>query len=165
MARAYACSYQAFADPEFLEIALNAARFLENNAIAENLQMTRNFKNGKSTIPAFLDDYAFTISAFIELYRCTFDENWLKKAAALTDYTLEHFFDKQSGMFFYTHDQHANLIVRKKGGRRFNLPVEFPLEDSKGFFVIQDRRRLPDRRKKEYGLDDLKVMLTKMTDN
>jgi len=114
MVRAYAYSYQAFADPDFLEIALRSARFLEKNAIGENLQMTRNYKNGKSSIPAFLDDYAFTISAFIEIYRSTFDESWLKKAEALTDYTLEHFLDKQTGIFFYTHDQHSNLIVRKK---------------------------------------------------
>ena len=58
-----------------------------------------------------------------------------------------------------------NLITRQKGGRRFDLPVEFPLEDSQGVFVIQDRRQLPDRRKEKYGLDDLKVILTKMAEN
>ncbi len=114
MARAYAYSYQAFAEPEFLEIALKSARFLESTAIGDDLQMTRNYKNGKSSIPAFLDDYAFTISAFIEIYRSTFEEKWLKKAEALTDYSLEHFLDEQTGMFFYTHDHHSNLIVRKK---------------------------------------------------
>jgi uncharacterized protein YyaL (SSP411 family) len=114
MARAYAYSYQVFTDPEFLEMALKSARFLENKAIGDDLQMTRNFKNGKSSIPAFLDDYAFTTSAFIELYRSTFDEYWLKRAEALADFTLEHFYDGQSGMFFYTHDQQSNLIVRKK---------------------------------------------------
>ncbi len=114
MARAYAYSYQAFTDPVFLEKALKSARFLETHAIGDDLQMTRNHKNGKSTIPAFLDDYAFTISAFLELYRSTFDEYWLKKAEALTDYTLEHFLDDKTGMFFYTHDQHSKLIVRKK---------------------------------------------------
>ena len=58
-----------------------------------------------------------------------------------------------------------NLIVRNKGGRRFDLHVEFPLEDGQGVFVIQDRRRLPDRRKEKYGPDDLKVILTKMAEN
>ncbi|MCK4855324.1 MAG: thioredoxin domain-containing protein, partial [Bacteroidales bacterium] len=114
MAKTYAYIYQAFAEPEFLDIALKSARFLETNAMGDDLQMTRNYKNGKSSIPAFLDDYAFTISAFIEIYRSTFDESWLKKAEALTDYTLEHFLDEQTGMFFYTHDKHSNLIVRKK---------------------------------------------------
>ncbi len=115
MARAYAYSYQAFAESR---IPGNSFEMLpiswKPDAIGDDLQMTRNYKNGKSSIPAFLDDYAFTISAFIELYRSTFDEKWLKKAEALTDYTLEHFLDEQTGMFFYTHDQHSNLIVRKK---------------------------------------------------
>jgi hypothetical protein len=53
-------------------------------------------------------------------------------------------------------------IVRKKGDRRFDMPVEFPLEDSQGVIVIHNRRRLPDRRKAERGIDDLKVILSKM---
>ena len=56
-------------------------------------------------------------------------------------------------------------IVRKKGDRRFDMPVEFPLEDSQGVIVIQDRRRLPDRRKEIYGIDYLKVLLSKMARN
>ena len=38
------------------------------------------------------------------------------------------------------------LIVRQRGSRRFDLPVEFPLTDSQEIIVIQDRRRLSDRR-------------------
>ena len=57
------------------------------------------------------------------------------------------------------------LIIRQKGGRRFDMPVEFPLEDSQGVFVIQDRRRLPDRRKAKFELDDMKVISMKMTEN
>jgi hypothetical protein len=57
------------------------------------------------------------------------------------------------------------LVVRQKGSRRWKLPAEFPLTDSQGVFVIQDRRQLPDRRKAEYGLDDMKVIFAKMADN
>ena len=55
--------------------------------------------------------------------------------------------------------------VRKRVSRRFNLPVEFPLKDSQGVCVIQDRRRLPDRRKIKYVLDDMKVISAKMAKN
>jgi len=41
------------------------------------------------------------------------------------------------------------LIVRQRDSRRLFLPVEFPLKDSRGVVLIQDRRRLPDRRKVE----------------
>jgi len=54
------------------------------------------------------------------------------------------------------------LIIRQKGSRRFDLPVEFPLTDSQGLFVVKDRRRLSDRRKAKHGTDDLKVILSKM---
>ena len=54
------------------------------------------------------------------------------------------------------------LIVRQRGSRRFDLPVEFPLTDSQGLFVVKDRRRLPDRRKAEHGIGDLRVILSKM---
>ena len=57
------------------------------------------------------------------------------------------------------------MIVRQKGDRRFNLPVEFPLMDSQGLFVIKDRRQLTDRRKAKADPDDLMVMLSEMADN
>ena len=57
------------------------------------------------------------------------------------------------------------LIIRQKGSRRLDLPVEFPVEDGQGLLVIQDRRRLQDRRKARYGLEDLRVILAKMAEN
>ena len=46
-------------------------------------------------------------------------------------------------------------IERQKGRRRFDLHVGFPLTDSQGVIVIQERRRLTDRRWEQYDLDDL----------
>jgi hypothetical protein len=59
----------------------------------------------------------------------------------------------------------VSLIVRQKGDRRFDLPVEFPLMDCQGVFVIKDRRQLTDRRKTKEDLDDLIVMISGMADN
>ena len=47
------------------------------------------------------------------------------------------------------------LLERQKDSRRVDFPVEFPLTDSQGVIVIQERRRLPDRRWEQYDLDDL----------
>ena len=46
-------------------------------------------------------------------------------------------------------------VERLKGSRRLDIPVELPLEDSQGVFVIHERRRLPDRRGVKYDLGDL----------
>jgi uncharacterized protein YyaL (SSP411 family) len=113
MITGYTQAYRVFGEEAFLKTAIKNAAFLLKNTIAPNGEMTRNYKNGKSSINALLDDYAFTIAAFIELYQATFDENWLTEANKITGYTLEHFFDSASKMFFYTHNQYSNLIARK----------------------------------------------------
>jgi uncharacterized protein YyaL (SSP411 family) len=46
--------------------------FLANETITDSNEIMRNYKNNKATIHGLLDDYAFTISAFIELYQATF---------------------------------------------------------------------------------------------
>jgi len=71
-------------------------------AMSKENQIFRNFKDGKSSIPGFLDDYAFVCSAFIELYQATFDQQWLKIAQKICEIVIENFFDKDTGMFFYT---------------------------------------------------------------
>ena len=57
------------------------------------------------------------------------------------------------------------LRVRQKDSRRFDLPVEFPLTDSRNVTVIQDRRRLLDRRKIINDLVSQKGIFTKMASN
>ena len=56
-------------------------------------------------------------------------------------------------------------IVRQKGSRRFGLPVEFPLMDGQGVFVIKDRRQITNRRKVKDYLDELEVMISEIADN
>jgi hypothetical protein len=57
------------------------------------------------------------------------------------------------------------LKVRHGAGRRSDLPVEFPLMDSREVSVIHDRRRLLDRRKVENYFYDQKGMFTKIASN
>jgi uncharacterized protein YyaL (SSP411 family) len=113
MITGYTKAYRVFNEERFLTAAITNAKFLLQHCIAADGEMTRNYKNSKASINALLDDYAFAIAAFIELYQATFDEKWLAEADRLTVYTLEHFFDNESKMFFYTHNQYADLIARK----------------------------------------------------
>jgi uncharacterized protein YyaL (SSP411 family) len=113
MLTGYVDAYRVFDEPRFLEQARQNARFIVSNMMDGDGRLRRNYKNGKSTIDAFLDDYAFTIQAFISLYQARFEEKWLHTAETLLKYTLAHFFDKKSGMFYYTSDQDPALIARK----------------------------------------------------
>ena len=53
-------------------------------------------------------------------------------------------------------------VVRQRVSRRLNLPVEFPLTDSGNVAVIQDRRRLHDRRTAINNFVDQTGILKKM---
>ncbi|MCB0593024.1 MAG: thioredoxin domain-containing protein [Lewinellaceae bacterium] len=113
MMQGYLDAYRAFAEPAFLEKALKNGQFIVDNMLAAGGRLDRNYKDGKSSINGFLDDYAFTIHAFISLYETTFDVQWLQRAEGLAQYTLAHFRDEKSGLFFYTSDLDPPLIARK----------------------------------------------------
>jgi len=113
MITGYLDAYRVFNDEHFLEMALGNATFLVKNAKSDEGRLTRNNKDGRSTINAFLDDYSFLIQAFIALYEATFEEKWLREAEQLCDYTVKHFLNKENGMFYYTSDQDPDLITRK----------------------------------------------------
>jgi uncharacterized protein YyaL (SSP411 family) len=113
MLTGYVDAFRVFAEERFLQRALENAEFIVKNMMAKDGRLNRNYKDGKSTINAFLDDYAFTIQAFISLYQAAFDEQWLFKAEKLLKYTLDHFYNKKIGMFYYTSNLDTALVARK----------------------------------------------------
>ena len=105
-------AYMAFQDDLFQFVALKCGKWLRDNQLKKDGSLWRNYKNGKSTINGFLDDYAMTIEAFVKLYLVTGDKSWLDDAVSLLEYTEKEFFDDTSGMFFYT-ERSTELIARK----------------------------------------------------
>ena len=112
MLKGYIDAYRVFGDPDYLEIALKNARFISNQQINEQGGLFRNYKNGKSSINAYLIDYATTIDAFMSIYQVTSEEKWLNLARDLTNYTFDNFFDESSNMFFFTSVQDPELVTR-----------------------------------------------------
>jgi len=97
----------------YYERAKLAAAFILDHLVTPDGGLYRNYKNGKASIPGFLDDYAFFIEALIALYEVDFDETWLAEAKALTNYVLMNFADGTNDMFFYTAGNGETLIARK----------------------------------------------------
>lgn len=106
-------AYFAFGNPDYLKRAIKGGDFILNNQLQKQGGLLRNYKDGKSSISGFLDDYSLTILAFIKLYEATFEEKWLYKAQELKEYALQHFSDSETQMFFYTSDTDDPLIARK----------------------------------------------------
>jgi len=72
------------------------------------------WKDGPSDHQAFLDDYALLIEAMINLYEATFDTDWLRKAADVTDYVRQHFLDEHTNLFYFTTKEQTETPIRKK---------------------------------------------------
>jgi len=113
MLKGYVDAYRVFERQHYLDVALKNAYFLVTNQLKESGRLNHNYKNGKSTINGYLEDYATLIDALISLYEVTLDEQWLNISKQLTDYVFVHFYDDESGMFFFTSDEDKNLIARK----------------------------------------------------
>lgn len=111
--KGYIDAYKAIGKEEYLEQAIMTAHFVLKNQMQDDSRLNRNYKNGQSTINAFLDDYANLIYALTSLYEVTMDESWLNISKELLDYTIAHFFNPKNGMFNYTSDLDPALIARK----------------------------------------------------
>ena len=112
MLKGYTDAYRVFGNDDYLAIAEKNANFIVNNQLREDGGLYHNYKNGKSSINGYLEDYAATIDAFITLYENTLDEKWLTTAKGLANYTFDHFFDSASNMFFFTSNEDASLVSR-----------------------------------------------------
>jgi uncharacterized protein YyaL (SSP411 family) len=106
-------AYKVFGEQVFLDMALQNANFIKTY-MRNGSQLYHSYKNGKATITAYLEDYAFVVNAYIALYEATFDEEWLNEARELTRYVVDNFYDKAEKMFFFTDVTAEKLIARKK---------------------------------------------------
>ncbi|MFK7920960.1 MAG: thioredoxin domain-containing protein [Bacteroidia bacterium] len=114
MLKGYVDAYRVFGEQRFLDRAAQNAQFIQKEMMREGGRLYRNHKNGKSSINAFADDYGLVIEAFVSLYQATFEEEWLFLADSLMQYSLTHFFDETSGLFYYTSDEDDPLIARSR---------------------------------------------------
>ena len=112
MLKGYVDAYKALGKEEYLITAIKNANFLLENQLKKDGSLYRNYKNGKSSINAYAEDYATLIDAYIALYEVTFDEKWLQISKNLMDYVIKHFLNKENKMFYFTSDLDKNLIAK-----------------------------------------------------
>lgn len=71
---------------DYLEVADKAASFIRKNLYDEQShRLQHSYRKGPSKAPAFLDDYAFLISALLDLYENGGAIEWLKWAIKLQE--------------------------------------------------------------------------------
>jgi len=113
MIKSLVLAYNAFQNEDYLKMAITCGNKMMSERIKDDGQVFRIYNNEIKNINAFLDDYAFTIEAFIQLYSITLDKKWILTAKKMCDYCLQHFNKPNSALFYYTSDLDPVVVVRK----------------------------------------------------
>ena len=113
MIAAFAEGYRALGDPRYLAAAERAVEFAMTK-LWDGRALRRSYKDGIARFNAYLEDYALMIGAMIDTYEASLDPRYLEQARTLADIILERFLDRDNGGFFFTSDDHEELITRSK---------------------------------------------------
>ena len=98
---------------DLVDAAAAAASFVREKLFIDG-RLLATCKEGQARFPAYLDDYAFMIDALLELLQSHWDTAQLNFAIEIADALLEHFEDNDDGGFYFTADDHEQLMHRPK---------------------------------------------------
>lgn len=113
MGIAYTDAYQAFGNEAYLTSAIKLGDWFQKYQLKKDAELWHTFKEGKSKIDGFLEDYATVSYFFVKLYEVTFNEAYLMISKKLTDRVITDFQDEKSGMFYFTSAKNHDLVARK----------------------------------------------------
>ena len=115
MVVAMARAYRVLGDDRFLDSARRSARFIES-ALYDGNRLLATYRSGRAQHKAYLDDHAFFLAGYVELFECDFNPAWLERARQIVDAMKTLFVDENQGGFYFTGSDHEPLITRTKTG-------------------------------------------------
>ena len=96
---ALAFAGRALGDPEYIEAAEAAARFVLDTNSKGGL-LLRRYAGGEAALDGTLEDYAFVVQGLLDLFEADGAPRWLREATRLAGVMVERFEDPQAGGFF-----------------------------------------------------------------
>ncbi|MEJ7848519.1 MAG: thioredoxin domain-containing protein [Pyrinomonadaceae bacterium] len=98
---------------DYLNIAKGNADFILEN-LQKDGRLLRTWKDGKAKLNAYIEDYANVADGLIELYQVSGESKYLAQAKRLADLMITEFWDEENGGFYFTSNDHEELLVRNK---------------------------------------------------
>jgi uncharacterized protein len=124
MISAFARGGAVLHEPRYAQAATRAAEFIQSHLYDQTAhRLTRRWRDGYAEVPAFLEDYAFSIRGLLDLYEAGFDVHWLKLATELQKSQDELFWDAKAGGYFQAPAGNANVLIRLKDEEDNALPA------------------------------------------
>ena len=113
MLSAFAEASAIFGDDGYLQVARANADFLLSELVRDG-RVLRTWKDGRAKLNGYIEDYANLADGLIELFQVCGEERYLSDARKLADAMITEFWDDEKGGFFFTSNDHEDLIVRNK---------------------------------------------------
>jgi uncharacterized protein YyaL (SSP411 family) len=115
MISAFARGAQILNDPGYLDAASRAATFIRAELYDQSRKVLfRNFREGRSAVEGFADDYAFLIQGLLDLYEASFEIASLRWAVELQETQDRLFFDRERGGYFSGAGNDPSILLRLK---------------------------------------------------
>ena len=113
MIRGLAIASRALGRQDLYLAGAASVDFIRENMVRDG-KLQAVFKDGHARFDAYLDDYAFLLDATLELLQSHWVTDHLQFSIWLAEQLLERFEDKEHGGFFFTANDHEQLIHRSK---------------------------------------------------
>jgi len=112
------------AEPRYLAAAERAAELIWQESRTADRALQRVLLDGRASVPALQEDYAFLAQGMIALYDATGRQQWLDRARELTDTMLGRFWDTVAGGLFMAEPSAATpAMARPKDDGDGPLPA------------------------------------------
>ncbi len=121
MISALARAAEVLGEPRYEAAARRAVAFVQSQLLRGD-RLLSTYKDGIAKLNGYLDDYAFLITALLDVFELTQERAMLQQAEQLAAALMRHFWDEQGGGFFFTSDDHEQLIVRSKPAFDGSIP-------------------------------------------
>src|SRR5450755_2060668 len=154
MISAYARGAQVLDDPGYLKAATRAATVVRTQLYdASRKVLARNYREGRSEVEGFADDYAFVVQGLLDLYEASFDVSWLQFAIALQETQDRLFFDEERGGYFSGTGKDESILLRMKEDNDSAEPAASSVAALNLLRLAQvsDEKRWPERAEKTIG--------------
>ncbi|HQX55859.1 MAG TPA: thioredoxin domain-containing protein, partial [Pyrinomonadaceae bacterium] len=113
MLGAFADAAGVLGNKEYLQIARSNAEFIKRE-LSRDGRLLRTWKDGTAKLNGYIEDYANVADGLIELFQVSGEFEHLIEAQRLTDLMITEFWDADNGGFFFTSNDHEELVVRNK---------------------------------------------------
>ncbi|MEM8814957.1 MAG: thioredoxin domain-containing protein [Pseudomonadota bacterium] len=111
--RGFAIAGRALEREDLVDAAGRALEFIRDTLMVDG-RLHASYKDGRVRFNAYLDDYVFLIDAILEYLQSRWDSSLLDFATTLADRVLERFADTANGGFYFTANDHEQLMHRGK---------------------------------------------------